>query len=603
MKRVFIFSFIYCLLVYIFCLCFVIFQEALPNLLPGMFLAYRLQTALLLFCSLLPSVLVTAYIIAYSTIFNKIEKKPLLRFSSIMMKYFKKIAIAAILGSAFITITNEIFIPVLNSSIDKMEKAPALYAEYIKAANNNLNKKSYDIALQYAEAAQKLYPKSEQTQIIKENCEVFFDTKSVSNTSNDDKTFIYTEESYIPENNATSFDFLQRAMVLFLQEEWINAHYYSMLALSAAEPGSANETDAKILAADSWNKLSEAKVYHNVEEEILYKRKTDAYKMLIAGDIIGSYYAFTELINKSPSDPDIIRYHNIAAHEMAKQYFFFDELPESGLLGSNDNICFYTTNANGSFYVVYIKGTASVQGTGKKIQYLKDLSVYKYTRNGTFEMSFYVPYAKAVSHSLSSFDENTRNYLGLKDKDVSVPLIMLEAADRNTKTYINKPVYTFEKNTDKTAEQMPGFIVLPMDYEDFLLISSVSFNPENMTLFDLFKFVNKAQQYGYSKEVYIQTLCSRIETPLLYLVVFILSAVLGWNYRLMSKTRFRLSWFLYIPVITAIFYCILISITYLLKLINFGLIEILGIYSIPAIIVCFILILIYVSILFVSRKV
>ncbi|MBR5866693.1 MAG: hypothetical protein IKZ04_02170, partial [Spirochaetaceae bacterium] len=469
----------------------------------------------------------------------------------------------------------------------------------MRAAKNNLNDKNYDMAFQYADAAVKLYPKSEEAQLIKENCEVFFDTKSVS-AINENKPFMYIEESYIPENNATSFDFLQRAMVLYLQEEWINAHYYAMLALSAAEPGSANESDAKVLASDSWNKISETSASHNTEEEILYKRKTDAYKMLIKGDIIGAYYAFTDLLNKMPSDPDIARYHSIAAHEMSKQYFFYDELPESGLLGSNDNICFYTSNTNGSFYVVYIKGTASVQGTGKKIQYLKDLSVYQYTRNGTFEMSFYTPYAKVISQNISSFDENTREHLGLTNNNISVPLIMLEVADRNTKKQIIKPKYTFANPTELT---MPGFIVLPMDYEDFLTLSSVSFNPDNMSLFNLFKFVSKANQYGYSKEVYIQALSSRITTPLLYLIALILAAVIGWNYRLMSRTHFRLSWFFYIPVITVIIHAIVVAVKYLLKLVNYGLIEILGIYSIPAITVCFILILIYVSILFVSRKV
>ena len=62
MKRVFIISIIYCILLYILSLCLVIFQGTLPKLLPGTAISYRLQISLLHFCTFLPSVLITSYI-------------------------------------------------------------------------------------------------------------------------------------------------------------------------------------------------------------------------------------------------------------------------------------------------------------------------------------------------------------------------------------------------------------------------------------------------------------------------------------------------------------------------------------------------------------
>ncbi len=603
MKKVVVITIIYCIVIYIFALCMVVFNDTLPRLLPGMALAYRTQKSLLLFCTILPAVIISAFMIGYTTMFSNNEKRPLVRFSAVMMRFFKKIAIAAICGASVVTVTYEVFMPLLRQSITKMEKAPALYTEYLNSARKNLDSGLYAVAHQYAVAAQELFPKSDEAQMLKETCEVFFDKLSMPQDFIDRAVPAIPQETITDYDNAASYELLQRAMVLFQQEEWINAHYYAMLALACAEDGSANETDAKMLAAQAWNELEEIKIFQDPKQESLYRQKMDAYQKLMSKDVVGAYYAFTKLLEENPTDPDAIRYQAIAAAQMAQNYFFFDELPESGLLEADDNICFYATRANGSFYVVYIKGTASVQGTGRMIQYLRDVSVFQYTRNGTYEMSFYVPYAKAVAQPLDSFDQNLQEQLGVTGKNVSVPFLMLESADRTSEAPINRPVYSFAKEEDSVgAEQMPGFLVLPINYNDFLLINDISFNPDDMTLIDLLRFAGRADKYGYAKEVYGQSLCSRVCRPILYLAILIFAAVVGWNYRLLPKNRFRLIWILAIPILTAIIYLFLSIFTYIERLINYGLIELLGMAAVPAIFACSVVVLVSASVLFVSRK-
>lgn len=604
MKRVVASTIIYSLCVFIFSAFLVFFKTEIPELLPNSEFAYKIKLSLLQFCSLLPSVIISAFIIGYTFMFNTLDKPIFVRFSPTMMKFFKRILVAALFGSAFLTITYEVAMPLLQQSINHMKEAPSLYSQYIKSSERYFNEKSYIVSYQYAKAAEKLYPASSEVAALIDKCEVSFDR--LLETSVDDVAVdipALPQDEILVMNNATSYQLLQKAQDCFASENWIDAHYYSMLAIAAAETGSANELDAKFLASEAWNKLEEIGVYQDPEVETLYKPKMKAYEMLVDGDIVGAYYAFGDLAKEYPKDRDIDRYYAIASYEMQQNYFFFDELPESGMLEDDSNVYFYVTRPNGSFYVVYIKGTATVQDTGGMVQLLRDVSVYQYTRNGNFIMSFYVPYAKMVALPVDSLDEKTKEAIGNLDSVDSVPMMMLESADRVQKKEICSPDFTFSPEVVAAGKDNPfSFLILPMPYEDFLLLKNVSNNPDEMTLADLFLFIRKTANYGYSKETYLQALCYRICLPIMYVAILILAAGIGWNYRLLPGSRFRLTWAFILPFLSILLYAMLNMLNYIQKLLNYSMISLLGLGALPLSIVISICLFIFSILTFVSRK-
>ena len=602
MKRLVLLSFLYSLCVLLFSGLIAFFYHRVPSLLLGSVRMYRLADTFLLFFKILPSVLLATYLVSYSVMF-KTERHVLIRFSPVLFVFFKKVILAALGGTIIVFLVAEIAVPAVTRYMDEQKQAPALYAQYIASAQKYLEEESYSVAYQYAVAAEEIYPGSTDAIYLKETAEVHFGPQPQGLSADSSAASIPVPEDadIIFSDNASSYELLQRAQVLYQQENWIDAHYYSCLAQVAAVPGSANETDAKILAADAWNQLENIRYFSNPEAESLFYRKKTAYQHLMSGDIFSAYYAFRELADEYPSDPDVVRYFSIAAHEMEQQYFFFDEIPGSEIIEDFSNTCFRVSRADGKYYVVYIRGAAAVHNTGRMIQYLRDVTVYQYSRIGTFEQSLYVPYAKVLAQPVSSLDSQTRNELGVTGRNAAVPVLMLESADRMNPEPASRPEYVFSEES-AVAGEISNVLLLPMPFSDFVLLQDVSYNPDDMTLFDLLMFAGKASEYGYAAEVYTQALCSRICYPLIYISLFIFMAIIGWNYRLLPGVSFRLSWVLILPVLTVVMYGLIQIFRYIGQLLNYGIIEIFGVATVPVIIVCSVLLMVIVSILFVSRK-
>jgi len=603
MKRLIIITSIYSICVFIFSFCIVFFTGTVPNLLPGESGIYRFQQSLVLFCNLFPTVILTSFLISYALLFKEESKNIVMRFSPMIMKLFKKIAIAGLCGTILFVCTTEVVLPLLNKSIIKKENSPRLYEEYIYSARNFFEEENYSISYQYAQIALDLYPDSVEALKIKENCEIQFDLQK--KPIKKDLFFIPNVKEELPpvSGNATAYELILRSLVMYEQKDWIDAHYYAMLAQEAAEPGSANESDAKMIAADAWNQLENVTKFENSEVEKLYRQKIKAYWQLMAGDIVDAYYSFSDLAKLYPQDQDILKFYKIAEIRMKSQFFFFDEIPTSKNLESGSNICFYINRPSGGFYVLYYKGVSDVRNTGGMVQYLRDLSVYQYSDDGVYELSFYVPYAKVVAQPLNSLDEESQNFLKNHGVSQSVPIVMLESADREFRIALKQPEFSYATDFPESEKfSNLNYLILPMNFEDFLLMRDISQSPDKMDILSLIKFAGKASEFGYSKEVYVQELCCRICMPILFLALLILTAVFGWNYRLLPKNSFRFIWLFFIPVISVVIYVLFIMLQYVQKLINFGLIEMIGIVAIPFTIICSIIILIVISIVFVSRK-
>ncbi len=600
MKRILGICCAYAAFVLVVCLCVGFFSGTLPELLPDSAAAYKWIRSLLFFCDVLPAALISASVVAYAVVFSRQDKKPAVRFSPVMFERFRTVAFSALYGVAAIIFAQELASPLLTRSLHEKERAPALYREYLAAAETSAAGESFTVALQYALSAQHLYPRSDAALRLRELCELKLGGYPVKSAVSD--TAIPGADLPAEGDNGSSYELLTRARLLYGQQSWLDAHYYASLAYAFAEAGSANANEAKILASDAWNRIEETERSEDPAAERLFARKKAAYRMLMSGDVLQAYYAFGSLSEAYADDPDVDRYYRIASAEMAKKYFFFDEIPVSRIFEDTEDMYFSVPRPNGGFFAVYIRGVASARQLGGLVQYLRSLTVYAYTRNGTFEFSFYVPCAKMVAQSVSVFDAEFQKKLGLSGKNIAVPYIMLESTDRSRQTSVQKPVFTFADGAASYTELAEcNYLVLPMPFQEFLLLKNVSLDSSDMVLTDLFRFAGKAPGYGFSREVYGQAACFRACRPVYYLALFILTAVLGWNYRIVKNRQFRFSWLFPIPLFTAVAYAVLQAAGYCGTLFNYGLISLFGVWAAPMILGIALVSVFAAAVLFVSR--
>lgn len=602
MKRVFIALIFHSLFSFLCLFIYFSFSLTLPELISGVEGKYKLFFTIQFFLRLLPAIICGSYIVAYAAEFGKDDKHIMIRYSPYIISRLKYVVIYAIIGTGLVVCAQEVCSPLVRAKIVRMEESPSLFKEYLQAAQRYDKEGNLVVAIQYATAAEGLNPQSKIASALKNDLEIKMEGRVYEDLLGKSIDGSNSPLFMVSERNITSYELLQKAKESFANKNWIDAHYYSIMARKVAEPGSANEIDAKIMAADAWNMLEEPGRFENSAVEELYRRKKEAYSMLMMGNIVEAYYSFSDLMQSYPDDEDIVRYYTAAAKEMEVQYFFLDEIPISFGMEDRRDIAFRLKHPDGSESVVFIKGLSSVGNTGGLVQYARGLSIYDFSKAGNFRKSMYVPYAKILSQSISSLDEQTREYMemsGLNVEKGTVPVIMLESVDRILHNSFNKPVYEFAEGVTQTS--LKPIISLPMPYMDFLMLKNTSQDPEEMMLFDVIQMATKAADYGYAQEVYGQDVLTRMGKPLLYIVLFITLASIGWNYRIMSG-RFRFIWILTPSFVTIGIFLALEIGKYAQRLLNYGLFSFLGLAAAPVIFVIAVICIIFSVVFFLTRR-
>ena len=84
----------------------------------------------------------------------------------------------------------------------------------------------------------------------------------------------------------------------------------------------------------------------------------------------------------------------IAENRVENQCFFIDETEKLKAFEYYNDVHFTVSRDSGAKDVIYIRGITPVQDGGRMVQYLRELSVMTYGKNGVLLRSVYVPYAK-----------------------------------------------------------------------------------------------------------------------------------------------------------------------------------------------------------------
>lgn len=573
---------------------------------------YKTANALCALLDFLPSILMTAFLLACSVEFSNAAKNAEGRFSAEIGNIFKHIIVAALAVTFAAAIGTLILLPFEQSKKRIMQEIPPLLAEYTNTAKLYRLQKNPDAAKQYIKRALALDPNNQELKELDRKIEA--EQKEIEAIQRAERNKSYVETDFnsslktveiLDESKMTIAQMLQKAREFYANKDFFGAHYLSTQAEILCKSDDPRILEARQIAKDSWSRLQAAQMEELSAGNIFFRKKMQGYTALVSGDFEEAYYIFHDLSTedaRKARDPDVIRYLKEAQDLLLQKNFFIDETYDTSRFELANNVFFSLHYPNGQSSVVTIRGVTDVEGTGGMIRYLRGLSIYSFDEFGKFTHSVTTPYAKMTARRVDSLDKSAAAELPQDPSIKSVPYVMLRSVSRSSRERKNEPIYKF-KNGGQNESALKNQIYFPIPYQDFSLILLSAAGNGNLNPFSLNRLARKAPDYGYSSEVFSVESLNRIFYPFMLLIILIFVATIAWNYRLAPGALFKFKWAFILPSLNAVFYFAENFIEYIIKLLNLVFIAMAGTYMALLAGVCvYVFLLALVSVVFLSRK-
>ena len=491
---------------FVLCLVFGFLYPHPVELINSAVFPYKFLSGLQYFLAFLPALFFAGFIISLAVHFGHNAEGGFKRFSKATLERYKLVIITSLICAFVLTLSNECFSILIKNKKENLINRPKIITEYVKVGNNLLNQGYCNRALNYANAALKLEPNSKEASILKDKATVEINRMETSNLhfklyENDIEPDTVDRVLINPEQISEVYTLYQKAVECFNNEEWFNAHYYATLGINLATPKDPNLSNLKDIANEAWNNLTEFVKLQKSEDQNHFEKKYEGYLALHQKDDLKAYYIFKELSTTSRElsiDPDVNFYLDVAENRIREKYFFVDETFEQESFEYANNIYFAYDYKDGSKDIVYFKGVTTVEETGNSIQYLRDLTIVTIDKDKEVYRTVKVPYAKVLPVSVESLNETTKQLLEIDEKTKSIPYLMLNSIGRSDPSIKITPTFTYA--TEQNVPN-PSFLILPIPFDDFILLENNTINPDTLSLIDLVKFVNIAEKYGFAETI------------------------------------------------------------------------------------------------------
>lgn len=580
MRRTGLIIFAYALLAFAVCLAVSFAFQDVPELLPGEKTDYLVINGLIYFFKLSPALILCGFLVGCSISYGQDSAKAKIKYSKAIMVHFRKTMIASIVLVFAISMITEVFLPICQNRQHLAEIKPSVFDEYVTLADSYYSQKKWEEAYEYSSNALRINPNDRRAQWLKEHSEA--ELKSLKGVDDEriEPKFVYVplEES----NGETVASLIKKAKSAEEKKDWFNAHYYAYMAVNIGNERDTNFEEAQRLASEAWNQLFKTDIFEESEEQLLFRKKREAYLSLINGDNAEAYYKFLEISQANDlaaRDPDVVQFLKIAEERVSNQCFFIEETKDLKRFETSNDIYFAITHDDGAKDVVFIKGITPVKDSGKMIQYLRGFKMMSFDKDGQFRMSLAVPYVKMLSVKTETFDDKTKEEFDIKDSFKNVPYLMLEGISRTDRNSRISPVFEFDAALGKKADDLKNYFILGLSVNDFNALCDAGIGSGEMSLASLAKLLPKVHDFGFSSEIYSASFLNRVTYPLFMLFVFMFFACASWNYRL-DAPIFKFKWIFIMPFISMIIYALLELVLYALKLLNFVLVSFTGNFAI-----------------------
>ena len=603
MKKVFAVIVGYTLLILAVCLALSAFVlKGVPELLPGVEKTFVLRRGLLCFAEALPALVFCSFMVGWAIEFGATAGENGHALHSEIFSHFGRVMASSIFLVLVLSLAREVAVPVLSFQQRRDEELPQIFKEYKSVAESSFAQGDMELACEYAMKALEIHHNDGRMLFVYDHSAAALDAmKFASDDEGADAVRPPADGDEAGQETVPTL--LQKSQEAAEKEKWFESHYYAMLAVELCDETDLNRAQAQLLAADAWNNLQEPLVsdMDENEEQRLYRQKKAAYFLLTNGDDLGAYYKFLEILDnfeQAQFDPDVVQFMKIATDRVLRQNFFIDEVANLRKFETITDVCFSVPVTDGAKEVVFIKGITPIRDGGNMVQYLRGFSIYTFDKNGAFQQSVFAPYAKMLVEPVSTFDAATKRKFGISDALVNVPLIMLNGVDRMDKTKMSPPVFS----SAEPKAQLDSRLILPISADDFTLACDASTGADNLSLLSLAAVVKNARHFGYSAEIFGSTLVTRLNYPILLLIIFVILATAAWNYRLERGQMFRFMWVFLMPFATLFLYFAYKSLLYFLKILNFVLFSSFGFYAIAGSLLLCVLAFAAASAMFLRRR-
>lgn len=579
---------VYCVFIVVVCLGCIVYGLVSPNpteVLPCDVISYKMVRGQTAFLNLLPGVVISGLMIGFSQYFGLHPAGDQKRFSRKMLTNLKHVLFVCGIVCVLCFCLEELAHPYFIRKSNDFNSRREIFLMYLENAQINLEENDFGVADFYVSSAKKIYSDSEEVQKLERLVELeaaayraeqeqqFAQQQAEELAKKEEEEMLSQNLSLVTASAADPLQLIFASQTSFNNKDYLSAHYYARCALEMSAEGSANNIAAQKLASLAWNKVNAENMSESVDAEqtAFFRQKKKGYDALIQNDIIQAYYIFYSLNTRYPTDSEVSQYFEIAKTRLKEMVFFINETDEIRNFEVSSKVGFSLNNSNGTKSEITIAGISIVEDSGQMVQYLRDFIMRTYDGEGRMIESVYVPYAKMFAHPVTDEKGKVVDYK---------PFLMLHSVDKsNSEKQILPIIWRAADYSAVSTDKLDGIgsvISLDMPYSDFNLIRQASSGPDVMPLFTLFSFAQKADEYGFSGEVYSALLVYRLCYPLVMLALLIIAALLSWYYRILPNSVFKFSWIGMYPLLTLLSWGITRMAQYFTKLIFLVMYSVMG---------------------------
>jgi len=473
---------------------------------------WRLTAGLLEYFSLFPALTLSALVIPFGFIIRPTAD----RSAPFSPKFFQSLnssIITAITASAIYGLLFFLVIPLVQSYKTSLLSESRLYTLAKERAQESAVRGDWDDTLQFTEICERIWPNGPEHSRLKMEAEIRTEGERLSSTNYPDTLSVAQGvKDSAPVDVTEAITLAEKALA---EERYYDAHWLATLAESLAKPGSVEVAAATRIAGRAWsgvNSLSptarETQAYNT------YRLKREGYEALVTGEWIRSYYIFLDLMNTTPSDPDVQKYFALSEEGVKQAAFFVDEMEMT--LGRILSGAVYSLPLGLGRLGMRISSLSASPDTAYGI----GVEIMAFDTEGQILWSLEAPYAKIVPVTLDS---------------VPSTVVLLRALDRTDKNKRWEPAI---KGTGRSAPPGSAEIVLPVSWDNFSLISNVRRGLSALSSSDLKLAADNLSSCGYLPQVFEAELLERFTRPLFLLPLGVFAIALGWRLRALKRPRY-----------------------------------------------------------------
>ncbi|MDR1373481.1 MAG: hypothetical protein LBJ24_00755 [Treponema sp.] len=482
--------------------------------------SWRIIQGILNYISLFPALALSALVIPFGFQYGDRERYP--RFSSRFLDRVKGpvIAAVAVYGLLFFLV-----LPLTQRREAKLLYEGNLFRLAKERAGEFAEGGDWPQAAQFIALCDRIWPNSPETASLKAAVSIGYEAyrMSLPDPTTDAFSAAGWEAIGIPgqQNPVDAAQALNLAEKALREERYYDAHWLANLGMRLARPGSVESSESARLAGYAWNAVSSLEPNSRERQtHDLYHRKRSGYEAMVSRDWVRAYYVFKDLREKTPGDPDVVRFLAMSEQGVAAAAFFTDEMK----LAVGDILTgavFSVPGASGGRSVL----RAASLSTFADFSFASGLELAACDSVGRFLYRMEAPYGKFLPFTLEG---------------ESKTLLLMRALDRADERVRLEPLWTFSENLRSPEMELLGNVQLLLDisYEDMLLHAKALQGMDNLLIGDLFAAAKNLENYGYIPQVFQAEILSRIAEPALLLSAAVFSIAAGWSFRARKRPRY-----------------------------------------------------------------